>query len=335
MVLTNLYARISASPRRKAALSLVITLTLAAGAAQAQTDLYSNGSANPGDPGLSTGSLSGSGIVAPAGSAWSEVQDISVLEANALGGATVSLGTGANSFRLADDFDVPGTYGWRAHSVSLFVYQPTGSNSVTPASGVTVRVWNGQPGTVGATVISGDTSTNRLTASTFAGLYRIFNTDGPVLAAVPDTTRPVWRLEVSLNDVILFPGHYWLDWHVNPADAATTLFAPPVTKAGSRGVVGWNARQLNAASSWIAINDPGKPAISADIAQDLPFIVHGDVLTTPCGADYNADGFVTGDDFDAFVDAFTLGTIEADFNRDGFVTGDDFDLFSEAFVAGC
>ncbi len=52
-------------------------------------------------------------------------------------------------------------------------------------------------------------------------------------------------------------------------------------------------------------------------------------------ADFNGDGFVTGEDFDAFVSAFELGSITADFNKDGFVTGEDFDAYVEAFQAGC
>lgn len=308
---------------------------LSAGSALAQTALYSNGSLNPADPGLSTGSTTGSGVSAPVGTAWSEVQELSVLEANALAGATVSLGTGVGSWRVADDLTVDGTFGWRATSLSIFVYQPDGSVSVSPASGVTVRIWNGVPGSIGAVVVFGDETVNRLVSANFAGLYRVFNTDGPVLTAVPDTTRPVWRLDVSLGDSILFPGRYWLDWHVSATDANATLFAPPVTLAGTRGAAGWNSMQLNGAGSWVGINDPGKPTVAVDVPQDLSFLVHGDVLTTVCGADFNGDGFVTGDDYDLYVGAFSLGELQADFNHDGFVTGDDFDGFSEAFVAGC
>ncbi len=56
---------------------------------------------------------------------------------------------------------------------------------------------------------------------------------------------------------------------------------------------------------------------------------------TPCPSDFDGDGFVTGDDFDAFVAAFELGQISSDFNKDGFVTGDDFDAFVAAFESGC
>mgnify|MGYP001380004009 CR=1 FL=1 len=54
-----------------------------------------------------------------------------------------------------------------------------------------------------------------------------------------------------------------------------------------------------------------------------------------CPSDFNGDGFVTGDDFDAYVAAFELGDIAADFDHDGFVTGDDFDAYVAAFEAGC
>jgi len=54
-----------------------------------------------------------------------------------------------------------------------------------------------------------------------------------------------------------------------------------------------------------------------------------------CPGDFNADGFVNGDDYDAFVIAFEAGSILADFNSDGFVNGDDFDGYAAAFEAGC
>ncbi len=89
-------------------------------------------------------------------------------------------------------------------------------------------------------------------------------------------------------------------------------------------------------SGWV-LNDA--TAISADgrtIAGNGTFNGQPSAyLVTLCRADFNNDGFVTGDDYDAFVDAFVLGASAADFNRDGFVTGDDFDFFADAFAAGC
>jgi hypothetical protein len=54
-----------------------------------------------------------------------------------------------------------------------------------------------------------------------------------------------------------------------------------------------------------------------------------------CRADFDHDGFVTGLDFDLYVQAFELGDPTADFDLDGFITGLDFDLYVQAFEAGC
>lgn len=54
-----------------------------------------------------------------------------------------------------------------------------------------------------------------------------------------------------------------------------------------------------------------------------------------CPSDFNLDGFVNGDDFDAYAEAFELGYPTADYNGDGFVNADDYDAFVDAFFAGC
>ena len=54
-----------------------------------------------------------------------------------------------------------------------------------------------------------------------------------------------------------------------------------------------------------------------------------------CAADFGGDGFLTFEDFDAFVAAFEAGTTSADFDGDGFLTFEDFDSFVAAFEAGC
>jgi hypothetical protein len=54
-----------------------------------------------------------------------------------------------------------------------------------------------------------------------------------------------------------------------------------------------------------------------------------------CPADFNGDGFLTFEDFDAFVVSFEAGEPQSDFNADGFLTFEDFDAFVAAFEAGC
>lgn len=57
--------------------------------------------------------------------------------------------------------------------------------------------------------------------------------------------------------------------------------------------------------------------------------------TPACRADFDQDGFLTFEDFDAFVAVFEAGAAESDFNGDGFLDFTDFDAFIQAFELGC
>jgi len=54
-----------------------------------------------------------------------------------------------------------------------------------------------------------------------------------------------------------------------------------------------------------------------------------------CVSDFDCDGFVSGEDFDAFASSFEAGEGGADADGNGVVNGEDFDVFVGAFVAGC
>ncbi len=58
-------------------------------------------------------------------------------------------------------------------------------------------------------------------------------------------------------------------------------------------------------------------------------------LRQGCAADIDKNGFVNGDDFDAFVAAFELGDTFAEYDNNCFLNGDDFDAFVADFLAGC
>lgn len=88
-------------------------------------------------------------------------------------------------------------------------------------------------------------------------------------------------------------------------------------------------------------------ALAVDTNGDLcvagDFITIGDQVSAnfaryrfcDCPADFNHDGIVNVDDFDAFSDAFESALPAADMNHDAFVNGNDYDLFAERFDAGC
>ncbi|MCC6968877.1 MAG: hypothetical protein IT434_01525 [Phycisphaerales bacterium] len=68
---------------------------------------------------------------------------------------------------------------------------------------------------------------------------------------------------------------------------------------------------------------------------DFATIANQQFIFTGCLADFNRDGFVNGDDYDLFAEAFDSADPSGDMNMDGFVNGDDYDVFAEAFDAGC
>ncbi|MFO0835122.1 MAG: hypothetical protein U0638_09140 [Phycisphaerales bacterium] len=72
---------------------------------------------------------------------------------------------------------------------------------------------------------------------------------------------------------------------------------------------------------------PGKLAIR--------YVGNTVVLGRYCPADVNWDGFVNGDDYDAFAELFDIADPAADFNADGFVNGNDYDEFADHFDTGC
>jgi|GEM_PF-2034264 len=90
------------------------------------------------------------------------------------------------------------------------------------------------------------------------------------------------------------------------------------------------------------------PGLTSEISsasitgRNISSIVLTDVDSTdtiPCAADFNADGFIDGFDYDDFVACFEgsgcPGTTNADFNQDGFADGFDYDDFVTAFENGC
>jgi len=89
----------------------------------------------------------------------------------------------------------------------------------------------------------------------------------------------------------------------------------------------------------------GKVLLFCRLAHDMDYYdgAHGNGSTPRptlrveyvCAADANHDGFVNGDDYDAFAEGFESADPSADFNHDGFVNGDDYDAFAERFEMGC
>jgi len=136
----------------------------------------------------------------------------------------------------------------------------------------------------------------------------------PIVAAIGNesfcTKQDYFGPAPSLSE-----GSVPVTWSIVTAPAGTTINS-------STGVVRWNNAVSGTTTFRIRATNP---AGSDDESWLVEF----------CAADYDCNGFVNGDDYDAFVDAFTAGSLKADFDGNGFVNGDDFDAFAVLFEAGC
>jgi len=81
--------------------------------------------------------------------------------------------------------------------------------------------------------------------------------------------------------------------------------------------------------------DPSIPGDFDCLVTDECGYVESNVATVQCPGDFDLNGFVNGDDFDAFRYEFILGNEAADVDHNGFVNGDDADYYLEHFVLGC
>lgn len=207
---------------------------------------------------LSTGPTASSGETAPAGSNWSEVQ---VGNANAGYSASIT-----NGFSIADDFTIPGGT-WGLTKFTCYAYSTGYAGAASPFTEMRVQIFNTDPSVPGATPIYGDLTTNALTSSTAANLYRIFN-------ATAATNRIIWKLEANLS-ISLTAGQYWIEWQTGTALASN--FSPASTVVGTVTQPGNNAMQHTlAGDTWAPILDG--PA-AAD-PQDMPFLL--DYTTSAC-----------------------------------------------------
>ncbi|PJJ53306.1 T9SS type A sorting domain-containing protein [Hymenobacter chitinivorans] len=249
---------------------LLLAGYLLAPAAQAQ-QLYTNGS-------FTTGTTSISGVVAPAGFTWSEVQ-------NNTGVTTISntnagyTATKSSNYTLADNFVVPSGVSWTINNLAFFAYQSGYTGTTSPFTELYVRIWRGSPAVTGSTVVYGDLTTNRYAGAVSTNSYRIFNSLYPT-ASAPTTSRLIWKVRATLSPAPVLPaGTYWVEWTSATAGSLSHFYVP-VTTVGARQTVGANALQyVPTSGTWTPTIDAGNPDAAPDVTVDFPFLINDATIT--------------------------------------------------------
>lgn len=246
--------------------TLLFAVLIIADFTMAQT--YDNG-------GLNTGASSKSGIAAPAGYAWSEVQNNTgnTTESNTISGYAGTSSSATANYFLADDFTIPAGQTWNITAINFFAYQTGYTGTTSPFNTVRVNIFSSDPSVSGAVSVFGNDTTNRFASSVDANMYRIFNSQVPAPGSTTGTTRKIWKITAS-TPVSLVAGTYWIKYQLQNAILANAGFLPPVTITGNRGLAGWNAKQLDAVNgTWTSLFDDGNPSSAPDYPMDMPFVI--------------------------------------------------------------
>lgn len=142
---------------------------------------------------------------------------------------------------------------------------------------------------------------------------------GPILTPLTDT--PVVGFSNATNAYGKFH-HHWGYTLLSPASSGIYLLELEL----------WSTAGIETSQPyWMVFNQN-----DTQEHQDAAFAwVEDNYLGGGCVADFNHDGYVNGNDFDAFASVFETADPAADINHDGYVNGNDYDMFASAFEAGC
>jgi hypothetical protein len=159
--------------------------------------------------------------------------------------------------RIADDFTL--TAAAQIDQIDFFAYQ-TGAGTTSTMTGVYYQIWDGPPNDSGSTVVFGDLTTNRLTATEFSSIQRDSGTSPCA------NNRYIFRNTCSAG-VNLPAGTYWIDWMAD-GSLSSGPWAPPITIDGQTTT--GNALQYTTSSgAWNPALDSGTLT-----QQGFPFVLY-------------------------------------------------------------
>ncbi len=221
---------------------------------------------------LQTGTLSGN--------------NVSVAESigTAAGGATNSLlgnaarnevVSGSNPQHQADDFTVPVGMIWTITNFRFFGYQ-TSSGTTSTLNGVYFKIWNSQPGDPDDAAMFGDFTTNRMTSTSFTGIYRV------AAGAAFTNNRPIMQVNATLGTpLVLTAGTYWIGWAFTGSTALTGPWMPPVTPSNQSIANSLTSTNFGAFSAFQSSITNNGTATGSFLKYESPFVVEGSAVPEP------------------------------------------------------
>ncbi|MBK7378117.1 MAG: T9SS type A sorting domain-containing protein [Ignavibacteriales bacterium] len=187
--------------------------------------------------------------------------DESVLQSVTLGMTTLGFGHQIiNTNSMADDFVA--TEDWTIDEIIFYAYQ-TFSGTTSTINDYRVQIWDGDPSVGGSSVIWGDLTTNVLSSTAWAGIYRVSET-----TTGTNSDRPIMESHVTVG-ATFSAGTYWIEWQCG-GTSASGPWAPPITITGLTTT--GNGYQ-NLAGVWGPANDGGTLT-----QQGFPFVIMGSVV---------------------------------------------------------
>ena len=166
--------------------------------------------------------------------------------------------------RIADDFTVSNPGGWAIDSLVFYAWQ-TNSGRTPTITTLYYRIWDGSPDDPGSSVVFGDLATNRLTATTWSGIYRALD------SSPSDTTRPLMFVTAS-GGATLLPGIYWIEWAAEGM-LVSGPWCPPITILGQYST--------GNALTYTVPSGPWAPVVDNSYPQGFPFFIYGTMLANP------------------------------------------------------
>jgi hypothetical protein len=230
---------------------------------------------------LSTGTVSNSGVTAPAGYTWSELQS-NVGEpsiTNSRDGIPIDYGQN-NKNLFADDFVIPVGQTWNINNFEFFVIKDL--SSTLPITELGIEIWNADPSLSSSVKLHGDITLNSFDASNSgdALMYHIRNTSSSLgnFAGTANSSNKIWKIRGNFS-LSLSSGTYWIVFQPRFNISSSLPVMVPLNRyPGSRGyATNSNSRFYQNAPGeilWSSIFDGGYPSSSPDIPQDYPFKIN-------------------------------------------------------------